>query len=245
MRERLKKNLTYSALQEGMVLLVDKPLHWTSFDVVAKLRNEIRKVLEVRKYKVGHAGTLDPLATGLLIICTGRLTKSISTFQDMTKKYSGVIRLGATTPTFDSEMEIDAQFPVDHITPLDLEKARQQLTGKILQNVPVYSAVKVDGKRMYQLARKGQPVRIKSREVVVHRFDLDTTSFPDLSFEISVSKGTYIRAIANDFGRLVHSGGYLASLRREQIGGFSVNDAWQVEDLVAAIRTFALDNPQK
>ena len=238
-------NLNISSLQEGVVLLVDKPLHWTSFDVVAKLRSVIKKSIKSRKYKVGHAGTLDPLATGLLIVCTGRLTKSISTYQDLEKEYTGIISLGATTPTFDLEMDFNARFPVDHITKEDLETARLQLTGTIMQNVPIYSAVKVDGKRMYELARKGEEVRIKSREAQVHGFELDDKQFPDLRFRISVSKGTYIRAIADDFGRLVNSGGYLSELRRTQIGNFSVDDAWSLDSLVDAIRNLDQENPQK
>lgn len=234
-----------SALREGVVFLVDKPLHWTSFDVVAKLRGAIRKKLGVRKYKVGHAGTLDPLATGLLIICTGARTKSISEYQDLPKEYTGVISLGATTPTFDLEMDFDARYPVDHIRPEDLENARARLTGRITQKVPVYSAVKVDGRRMYQLARQGEEVRIKSREVKVYGFDLEPDNFPDLAFRIAVSKGTYIRAIADDFGRLVNSGGYLSELRRTKIGDFRVEDAWSLGGLIEAIGQLEDNNPQK
>lgn len=237
--------LSIPSLEEGMVLLVDKPLNWTSFDVVAKLRNSIKKTLNVRKYKVGHAGTLDPLATGLLIICTGRLTKSISTFQDLDKEYTGTISLGATTPTFDREMDFDARYPVDHITPEDLENARAHLTGEIVQNVPIYSAVKIDGVRMYQKARKGEEVRVKSRTVHVHQFEIDARNFPDLDFRLIVSKGTYIRAIANDFGRLVNSGGYLSELRRTKIGDLSVDDAWNLDELVNSVEALANDNPQK
>lgn len=234
-----------SALREGLVILVDKPLHWTSFDVVAKLRGAIRKKLGVKKYKVGHAGTLDPLATGLLIICTGTRTKSIFQYQDLPKEYTGVISLGATTPTFDLEMDFDARYPVDHIRPEDLEHARDQLTGRIVQNIPIYSAVKVDGRRMYQLARQGEEVRIKSREVEVHGFELDSGHFPDLAFRIAVSKGTYIRAIADDFGRLVNSGGYLSELRRTKIGDYRVEDAWSLEGLIEAIDQLEEKNPQK
>ncbi len=230
------RQLSVESLQEGMVLLVDKPSDWTSFDVVAKLRSSIKKKIKKKKYKVGHAGTLDPLATGLLIVCTGRLTKTISHYQDLSKEYTGVIALGATTPSFDLETPFDAHFPVDHITKDDLVKTREQLTGLITQNVPIYSAVKVDGQRMYHLARKGETVRIKSREVQVHSFDIDDQEFPDLRFKISVSKGTYIRAIADDFGRLVGSGGHLVDLRRTSIGQFSVDDAWSVEALVEAIQ---------
>lgn len=232
---QLLKDLSISNLQEGMVFLVDKPVDWTSFDVVAKLRGTIKRKLNVRKHKVGHAGTLDPLATGLLIICTGRLTKTISGYQNLSKEYTGVISLGATTPSFDLETPFDEKFSVEHITKDDLERGRRMLTGTIIQNVPVYSAVKVDGQRMYQLARKGEPVRIKSREVQVHDFEIEDQDFPDLKFRISVSKGTYIRAIADDFGRLVESGGHLSELRRTLIGQYSIEDAWTIDSLVEAI----------
>ena len=243
--KNISGNLSIPSLEEGVVILVDKPLHWTSFDVVAKLRSVIKKTIKSRKYKVGHAGTLDPVATGLLIVCTGRLTKSISTYQDQEKEYTGIITLGATTPTFDREMDINATFPVEHITKEDLEMARQRLSGTIIQNVPIYSAVKVDGRRMYELARKGEEVRIKSREAEVHNFELDDRDFPDIKFKISVSKGTYIRAIADDFGRLVNSGGYLSELRRTRIGEFSVDDAWSLHALVDAIQKLDQENPQK
>lgn len=230
------KVINIQALRDGMLLLVDKPLDWTSFDVVAKLRGVMKRKLSIRKYKIGHAGTLDPLATGLLIICTGKLTKTLAHYQNQTKEYTGVITLGATTPSFDTETPIDTHFPVEHITEDDMDQARKKLLGTIIQNIPIYSAVKVDGQRMYQLARKGEPVKIKSREVEVHSFDIDKNDFPDLRFNISVSKGTYIRAIADDFGRLVESGGYLTELRRTKIGEYSVADAWSVDHLVTAIQ---------
>ncbi len=233
---QISKDLSIANLQEGMVFLVDKPRNWTSFDVVAKLRGTIKKKINIRKYKVGHAGTLDPLATGLLIICTGRMTKTISTYQNLSKEYTGLITLGATTPSFDLETPFDGQFPVDHITKDDLELGRQSLTGVIMQNVPIYSAVKVDGQRMYALARKGEAVRIKSREVTVHDFDLEDQDFPNLEFRITVSKGTYIRAIADDFGRLVGSGGHLAELRRTMVGEYSIDNAWSLPALVEAVR---------
>ncbi len=222
-------------LREGMVFLVDKPKNWTSFDVVAKLRGTIKNKLDVRKHKVGHAGTLDPLATGLLIICTGRLTKTIESYQNLSKEYTGVITLGATTPSFDLETPFDAHFPIDHITEKEMERARESLTGIIMQNVPVYSAIKVDGQRSYHRARRGEAVRIKSREVQVHDFELDYEDFPNLNFRTTVSKGTYIRAIADDFGRLVHSGGHLAELRRTKIGSYHVDDAWTIDALIEAI----------
>lgn len=222
-------------LREGMVFLVDKPKNWTSFDVVAKLRGTIKNKLDVRKHKVGHAGTLDPLATGLLIICTGRLTKTIESYQSLPKEYTGVITLGATTPSFDLETPFDAHFPVDHISEQELERTRQSMLGTITQNVPVYSAIKVDGQRSYHRVRRGEAVRIKSREVQVHDFDLNYDDFPNLKFRITVSKGTYIRAIADDFGRLVQSGGHLAELRRTNIGSYDIKDAWTVDALIDAV----------
>lgn len=230
-----KEQISIDSLREGMVFLVDKPQGWTSFDVVAKLRGVMKRVLKVRKYKVGHAGTLDPLATGLLILCTGRLTKKIDQFQNLEKEYTGSITLGATTPSFDLEMDFDGRFPVDHIGLDDLESARSQLTGEITQAVPVYSAIKVDGERSYKKVRAGEAVRIKSRQVVVHSFAIDPVDFPVIRFVTSVSKGTYIRAIANDFGRLVESGGHLSELRRTAIGTYRVEDAWSVENLVEAL----------
>lgn len=231
-----KKLFSVEDFREGLVLLVDKPEDWTSFDVVAKLRGVIKSKLRVKKYKVGHAGTLDPLATGLLIVCTGKRTKEIQEYQDRKKEYTGIITLGGTTPTYDLEMPVDRKFPTDHISEEDLRNACRTLTGEIDQNVPVYSAVKVDGRRMYQLARKGEPVRIKSRQVVIHDFEIETTGFPEIGFRISTSKGTYIRSVAHDFGKLVHSGAYLSRLRRTKIGEFCVDDAWNLDELVEVIR---------
>ena len=238
------KQISLESLREGMTFLVDKPYEWTSFDVVAKLRNTIKKKLNQRKYKVGHAGTLDPLATGLLIICTGRRTKTIFEYQNMKKEYSGIIRLGASTPSFDLETEVDERFPVAHITKERMDQAREQLSGTIVQNVPIYSAVKIDGERMYRKARKGEEVRIKSREVNVFSFDTNVEAFPDIEFRINVSKGTYIRAIANDFGRLVESGGHLAELRRTKIGNYAVENAWSVDELVNVINALGEQKPK-
>jgi len=236
----LKSQIRRADLESGAVFLVDKPLGWTSFDVVAKLRGVIRKVLDVKKYKVGHAGTLDPLATGLLIICTGKKTKEIHLYQEMPKEYTGTIRLGSTTPTYDLEMPVNQTFPVDHIRAEDLERARIALTGEILQEIPLYSAVKVEGRRMYEMARKGEEVIVKSRKVQVHEFEIDSENFPDIDFRIGTSKGTYIRAIAHDFGRLLDSGGHLSSLRRTKIGTYHVDDAWNLEELTDALRAAGL-----
>lgn len=232
---KLKNQIDRADLESGTVFLVDKPLEWTSFDVVAKIRGILRQVLNVRKHKVGHAGTLDPLASGLLIVCTGKMTKQIHLYQDMPKEYTGTITLGSTTPSYDREMPVDQVFPVDHITPEGMEKARISLMGEILQEVPLYSAVKVEGRRLYDIARKGESVISKSRNVFVHEFEIDTQHFPDIRFRIVTSKGTYIRAIAHDFGRLLNSGAHLSELRRTKIGKYKVDDAWRLEELTEAL----------
>jgi len=214
--------LTLEEFQSGQVLLVDKPLDWTSFQVVNKVRWNIRKDHKVKKIKVGHAGTLDPLATGLLIICTGKKTKEIDSFQGQEKEYTGTFVLGATTPSFDLETEIDQTFPVNHITKENLQNTVEQLTGEITQYPPIFSAVKIDGKRAYESARKGEEVKTNPRIVTISKFEIDSSNFPAISFTIVCSKGTYIRTIAADFGKLLNNGAHLSSLRRERIGDFKV-----------------------
>ena len=209
-------------LRSGVVFLVDKPLEWTSFQVVNKLRWVIKKTHNIKKIKVGHAGTLDPLATGLLIVCVGKKTKEIEVFQGKEKEYTGTILVGATTPSFDLETEIDKTYSIDGITAADLEKAAESLTGDIDQYPPVFSAVKIDGKRAYESARKGEKVEVKLRKVKVSKFDIDSSEFPKVHFRIVCSKGTYIRSIASDFGKALNSGAHLSSLRRERIGQFSI-----------------------
>ncbi|WP_236975744.1 tRNA pseudouridine(55) synthase TruB [Membranihabitans maritimus] len=223
--------------EQGKVFLIDKPLEWTSFDVVAKLRNACKRVLNQKKYKVGHAGTLDPLASGLLIICTGKMTKQINQFQDLPKEYTGTIFLGATRPSFDKETPINEYFSTDHITEEMMQNAAAKLTGEIDQKVPIFSAVKVDGQRMYKLARKGEDVKIKSRKVFVEEFTINSVTFPEVEFKIRCSKGTYIRAMADDFGKLLNGGAYLSSLRRTAIGEYSVENAWEIEELVEELNT--------
>ncbi|MEN0050536.1 MAG: tRNA pseudouridine(55) synthase TruB [Bacteroidota bacterium] len=218
------------------MLLVDKPKEWTSFDVVNKLRSTIRKKLGIKKIKVGHAGTLDPMATGLLIICTGKFTKQLSEYQGMPKEYTGTLHLGATTPSYDAETAIDAQFPTDHITYELLEQARQQFLGDIEQKPPIFSAIKVDGQPLYKKARKGESVEIKSRPVKIYDFDLLSKDLPNIDFEVKCSKGTYIRSLAYDFGKAVESGAYLTGLRRTKIGEYDVKDAWSLEELVEKIK---------
>jgi len=220
----------------GEMLLVDKPKEWTSFDVVNKLRSTIKKKLGVKKIKVGHAGTLDPMATGLLIICTGKFTKRLSEYQGMPKEYVGTFQLGATTPSYDAETAVDAQFPTHHITPELLEQARQQFLGDIEQKPPMFSAIKVDGQPLYKKARKGETVEIKSRPVRIYDFELKDVQMPDVTFKVECSKGTYIRSLAYDFGKVVESGAYLTDLRRTKIGGYSVEDAWSLEGLVDKIK---------
>ena len=209
-------------LKAGAVFLVDKPLDWTSFQVVNKLRWVIRKTFKIKKIKVGHAGTLDPLATGLLIICVGKKTKEIDTYQGKEKEYTGTITVGGTTASFDLEEEIDQIFPTEHITEEELQDAALKLTGEIEQYPPIFSAVKIDGKRAYESARKGEEVKVKPRQVSVSKFDIDTSEFPKVHFTIVCSKGTYIRSMASDFGKLLDNGAHLSALRRERIGEFSL-----------------------
>lgn len=220
----------------GVRLLVDKPKDWTSFDVVNKIRHKIKKRLGVKKIKVGHAGTLDPMATGLLIICTGKATKSLDTYQGMTKEYTGTLKLGATTPSFDAETPIDARFPYDHITKEAIEEARQQFLGEQDQIPPVFSAIKVDGQPLYKKARKGIEVKVEPRTVHIYDFDITRIELPEIDFSVRCSKGTYIRSLAHDFGKALDSGAYLIALRRTKIGNFDVNDAWQIGDLVKTIK---------
>jgi len=222
--------------QDGQVLLIDKPLRWTSFDAVRKIRNLIRIK------KVGHAGTLDPLATGLLIICTGKMTKQINTYMAQQKEYTGTITLGASTPTYDLEAE-----PQNHrsIEGIDLEKIKAvlpQFTGPIMQIPPAHSAIKKDGKRVYELARAGKEVKLEPRPVTIYEFKIQMVEMPVISFRISCSTGTYIRSLANDLGEALGCGGYLSSLRRTQIGEFSVNQARTPEAFSEWLSTFKTDN---
>jgi len=222
-----------SEFQDGQVLLIDKPYTWTSFDVV----NKIRYAFKPHKIKVGHAGTLDPLATGLLVVCVGKKTKEIDNYQAQVKEYTGTILLGSTTPSFDLETEPDAEYPTGHITPERIEEARKSFLGTISQVPPVYSAIKVDGKRAYESARKGQDVELKSREVQIEAFDLDISAFPEVRFRVVCSKGTYIRSLARDLGVALDSGAHLTALRREGIGSFRVSEALTVEQAVNLIKT--------
>ena len=216
----------------GKVILIDKPLNWTSFQVVNKIRWAIRQKFNLKKIKVGHAGTLDPLATGLLILCTGKMTKKINLYQAENKEYTGTITLGATTPSFDLETEINETFPIDHITKELILEVAESFKGKIEQKPPIYSAIKKDGVRLYELARKGEQTEIKSREVRIIDFEITKIDLPQVNFRIQCSKGTYIRSIANDFGKKLQSGGYLSSLRRTKSGTFDLSKAVSPESFV-------------
>ncbi len=220
---------------DGLTILVDKPLGWTSFDVVNKIRWNIKRKLGVKNIKVGHAGTLDPLATGLLVICTGKHTKRIEELMSGVKTYTGTFLLGKTTPCFDLEKDFDAEYPVDHITEELIEKARVQLTGEIDQVPPVFSAKQVDGRRAYDIARSGKELELKANRIIVHSLELNTSRFPEIDFEITCSKGTYIRAIARDLGVLLNSGATLIALRRTRSGEQDVKEALSVEDWISKI----------
>lgn len=230
--------------EEGEVFLVDKPLDWTSFDVVNLIRSVIKRFHGIRKLKVGHAGTLDPLATGLLIICTGRMTKQIDNFQAQEKVYTGTMLLGQTTPTFDMESEADAFYSTDDITIDMMEDARKSFIGDIMQRPPKFSAIKINGKRAFDYARSDEEVALKERLVHIDDFKLDYTNFPKIEFEVKCSKGTYIRSLVNDFGKKLGNGACLISLRRTKIGNFSVDNARTLEDLKKEIIETGVDNVQ-
>lgn len=221
---------------EGQVLLIDKPLNWSSFQAVNKIKWLLKSELGLKKVKVGHAGTLDPLATGLLIVCTGKLTKSISNIQGQKKEYTGTFHIGATTPSYDLETEIDAHFPTDHITEEQLlTTVSEQFTGEIDQKPPIFSAIKKDGKRLYEHARAGEEVEIASRKTTIYEFELTRIALPEVDFRISCSKGTYIRSIAYDFGKALESGAHLNALRRTKIGDYSVTLAKTPEEFQNAL----------
>lgn len=215
----------------GTLLLIDKPLEWTSFDVVKKVRNLIKKKLQIKKIKVGHSGTLDPLATGLLIVCTGEFTKRIEEIQGQKKTYTGQFTLGATTPSFDRETKVNHTFNTAHITKQLLEETTKQFVGEITQIPPIFSALKKDGKRLYDFARENEEVEIKERKVMVHSFEITDINFPEVNFKISCAKGTYIRSIANDFGRALNSGAYLSKLCRTKIGKYNLKDAFSLNEV--------------
>lgn len=215
--------------QQGEILCFDKPYRWTSFDVVGRIRRLLCRRMGIKKLKVGHAGTLDPLATGVLIVCTGRATKQIDTLQAGTKEYIATMRLGATTPSFDLEKPIDATYPTDHITREKVEQVLERFKGEIQQVPPTFSACKVDGKRAYEMARKGKDVELKPKTLVIDEIELTECKLPDITVRVVCSKGTYIRALARDIGQALDSGAHLTALRRTRVGRFSVQDCLDPE----------------
>jgi tRNA pseudouridine55 synthase len=229
--------LTVEDYKNGQILLIDKPLNWTSFQVVNKLRWHIRQKFNLKKIKVGHAGTLDPLASGLLIICTGNFTKKIDEYQGQIKEYTGEITLGATTPSYDMESEVNETFETTHITNQLILQTVQQFIGEIDQKPPMFSALKKDGVRLYDMAREGKEIEIPSRKITISEFEITKIDFPKVQFRVVCSKGTYIRSLAYDFGKALNSGGYLSALRRTKIGDFSVENAKEplvyIEDYLA------------
>ena len=224
---------------EGHTLLINKPLRWTSFDVVKKIRNTLRKALQLKKIKVGHAGTLDPLADGLLIVCTGKFTKCINKFQAQEKEYTAEFTLGATTPSFDLETEVNETFDYNHINEYILKTTAESLTGNILQTPPIYSAIKQDGKRLYEYARKGEDIKIKERMVHVSKFEIIKVEMPKVYVRIVCSKGTYIRSLAQTFGKNLNSGAHLSQLTRTRIGKFELSQAIDIQEF---IDSFSLTN---
>ncbi|MEE1961305.1 tRNA pseudouridine(55) synthase TruB [Allomuricauda taeanensis] len=209
----------------GHILLIDKPLEWSSFQAVNALKWAIRKKFNLKKIKIGHAGTLDPLATGLLVICTGKYTKKIPELQGQVKEYTGTFTLGATTPSYDLETEVDQTFPTEHITETAIKESANQFLGEIAQVPPVFSALKKDGKRLYELAREGKEVDIKPRKITLLEFEITRIALPEVDFRVVCSKGTYIRSLAHDFGKALGSGAHLSALRRTKIGDFNVDNA--------------------
>jgi tRNA pseudouridine55 synthase len=220
---------------EGITILVDKPFGWTSFDVVNKIRWNLKQKLGIKKIKVGHAGTLDPLATGLLVVCIGKHTKLIESLTGAPKTYSGTFLVGKTTPSFDLETEYNQDFPIDHITSEQMESVRKSFIGEQLQTPPIYSAKQVDGKRAYDFARAGKEIILKQVQIDISHFVINTERFPEIDFHIGCSKGTYIRSIANDFGQKLNSGATLIALRREESGDYHIRDAKNVEEWIEFI----------
>ena len=233
MNELTSKEFPEFNFSEGEMLLINKPYKWTSFDVVGKIRNAFKPV----KLKVGHAGTLDPLATGLLIICTGKLTKKIDEFQAQEKEYTGTMILGACTPSYDMETEVDENFDTSHLSDTLLHDTTKQFIGDLDQFPPAHSAVKVNGERLYMKARRGENVELKTRKVSISLFEITRIELPEIDFRVVCSKGTYIRSLVYDFGRALNNGAYLSALRRTKSGNYDVNDSFGVIELVNHIRT--------
>jgi tRNA pseudouridine55 synthase len=232
--------MTREEYLEGQVLLIDKPLKWSSFQAVNKLKYLlINKVGLPKKFKIGHAGTLDPLATGLLLICTGKFTKRIAELQGQAKEYTGTFYIGATTPSYDLETEVDATFPTAHIDEALIHETVKQFLGEIDQKPPIFSAIKKDGKRLYEHARAGEEVEIASRKTTIHEFEITRITLPEIDFRVVCSKGTYIRSLAYDFGKAMHSGSHLTALRRTKIGDYDVKNAIDITLFEASLNSIS------
>ena len=228
--------LSVQDFQEGQVLLIDKPLKWTSFQAVNKLKYTlINKVGLPKKFKIGHAGTLDPLASGLLLVCTGKFTKRITELQGQAKEYTGTITVGGTTPSYDLETEINETFPIEHITEELIHETLKQFLGEIDQRPPIFSALKKDGIRLYEHARAGEEIEIPTRKTVINEFEITRIALPEIDFRVVCSKGTYIRSLAFDFGKALNSGAHLSALRRTKIGDYKVEDGYDLEAFVNSI----------
>ncbi|QNJ97237.1 tRNA pseudouridine(55) synthase TruB [Constantimarinum furrinae] len=228
--------MTAEDYKEGQLILIDKPLEWTSFQVVNKVRWLLKKEFGLKKIKVGHAGTLDPLASGLLILCVGKFTKKIDTYQAQEKEYTGTITLGATTPSYDLETEIDETFDISQITEENILNTATLFTGEIEQQPPVFSALKKEGKRLYEFARAGEDVEIPKRKIHISTFEITDINLPDVTFRVVCSKGTYIRSLAHDFGKALNNGGHLSALRRTRIGDYTVNNAQTITSFETELR---------
>ena len=235
--------MTAEDFQNGQILLIDKPLHWTSFQAVNKMKWTLKSKLGLKKIKIGHAGTLDPLASGLLLVCTGKFTKKIAELQGQVKEYTGTFYIGATTPSYDLETEIDQTFPTEHLTEDLIRQTIQQFLGEIDQKPPIFSAIKKDGVRLYEHARAGETVEIASRKTTIHEFEITRIALPEVDFRIVCSKGTYIRSIAFDFGKALNSGAHLTALRRTKIGDFDVKDAMEITLFVDSVARNASSTP--
>lgn len=227
----------------GEIIGIDKPYEWTSFDVVKRIRGAIQRRLGLKKFKVGHAGTLDPLATGVLIVCTGRATRRIEELQNGSKEYIAELRIGATTPSFDLETEIDATMPWEHIQREDIEAVLPRFRGKLMQVPPIYSAVKIDGKRAYKFARKGEEVELKAKPLEISELELLDFENDIIRLRVVCSKGTYIRALARDIGEALATGAHLIALRRTRVGDMTINRCLSVEDAIKLIQTTPLESP--
>ncbi len=224
--------MTAEDFKNGQVILIDKPLEWTSFQVVNKIRWALKKRYNLKKIKVGHAGTLDPLATGLLILCTGKFTKKIQDYQAQDKEYTGTFTLGATTPSYDLETQVDQEFDTGHITADNIHQTAAGFLGESEQIPPLFSAIKKDGKRLYEIAREGKTTEIKARKIKISKFEITKIELPKVAFKVVCSKGTYIRSLAHDFGKKLDSGAYLSELRRTKIGNYDVINSKEIDGFI-------------